>query len=85
LPGQLDRRHFRGQLAEADKDALECSHLDVVADAGYSNGELLAACETQGITTPVPSNHSLSQRDGNPESPGRIGVVPHAGTSFCNT
>ena len=51
-------------MAEAAKDALECSHLDVVADAGYSNGEQLAACETQGITATVPSNRSLNQRDG---------------------
>jgi len=51
-------------MAEAAKDALECSHLDVVADAGYSNGEQLAACEAQGITATVPGNRSLNQRDG---------------------
>jgi transposase len=36
--------------------------LDVIADAGYSNGEQLAACEAQGITATVPSNRSLNQR-----------------------
>lgn len=51
-------------MAEAAKDVLEHNHLDVVADAGYSKGEQLAACEAQGITATVPSNRSLNQRDG---------------------
>jgi transposase len=51
-------------MAEGAKDVLECNHLDVVADAGYSNGEQLAACETHGITATVPGNRSLNQRDG---------------------
>ena len=51
-------------MAEAAKGVLGCNHLDAVTDAGYSNGEQLAACEAQGITATVPSNRSLNQRDG---------------------
>lgn len=45
-------------MAEGSKKALKAEHLDVVADAGYSNGEHLSKCEEQGITATVPSHRS---------------------------
>ena len=41
-------------MAEKTKEALGKGTLDVLADAGYSNGAQLAACEQQGITATVP-------------------------------
>lgn len=41
-------------MAEAAKEALGVSTLQVVADAGYSNGEQIAQCEEAGITPFVP-------------------------------
>lgn len=52
-------------MALAARDALETSNLTVVADAGFSNGEQLAACEAAGITAYVPPNRSSNnQGDG---------------------
>jgi transposase len=45
-------------MSVATKNVLKVSELTVIADAGYSNGEQLAACEEQGITPVVPSNRS---------------------------
>jgi hypothetical protein len=47
-------------MAEAAKEQLTAESLEVVADAGYSNGEQLAACEAQGITATVPSNRATN-------------------------
>jgi hypothetical protein len=41
-------------MADAAKEALGVSTLQVVADAGYSNGEQIAQCEEIGITSFVP-------------------------------
>lgn len=41
-------------MAEAVKVVLHSDQMDVLADAGYSNGEHLARCEAQGITATVP-------------------------------
>src|ERR1700722_6885756 len=41
-------------MAEAAKHALELDSFNVIADAGYSNGEQAAYCETAGITIYVP-------------------------------
>jgi len=42
------------EMAEKTKAALQVEKLAVLADAGYSNGEHLDACERQGITATVP-------------------------------
>ena len=48
-------------MAEAAKAAVgNPSELNVVADAGYSNGEQAAACEAQGILPHVPANRSVN-------------------------
>jgi transposase len=54
-------------MAEAAKQALDAPDtLNVVADAGYSNGEQAAQCEQQGIVPYVPANRAINnQGDGN--------------------
>jgi transposase len=47
-------------MAEAAKQALEAEQLNVVADAGYSNGEQAAQCEQQGILPHVPANRAVN-------------------------
>jgi transposase len=53
-------------MAETAKAALEQAEtLNVVADAGYSNGEQAARCEEQGIVPHVPANRAINnQGDG---------------------
>lgn len=53
-------------MAEAAKQALGAPEtLNVVADAGYSNGEQAAQCEAQGILPHVPANRAVNnQGDG---------------------
>jgi hypothetical protein len=53
-------------MAEAAKQAIGGPEkLNVVADAGYSNGEQAAQCETQGIVPHVPANRGVNnQGDG---------------------
>jgi transposase len=53
-------------MAEAAKAALgDPKRINVVADAGYSNGEQAEQCETQGIVPHVPANRSINnQGDG---------------------
>lgn len=53
-------------MAEAAKQALDNPEtLNVVADAGYSNGEQAEQCEQQGIVPHVPANRSVNnQGDG---------------------
>jgi len=53
-------------MAEAAKAAVgNPSTLNVVADAGYSNGEQVEACEAQGIVPHVPANRAVNnQGDG---------------------
>lgn len=51
-------------MAEASKSILQTDSLAVVADAGYSNGEQQAACESQGIEVAVPSNRAVNNRPG---------------------
>lgn len=45
-------------MAKKAKAVLGSEHLDVVADAGYSNGTQFAACEEAGITPYVPLNRA---------------------------
>ena len=52
-------------MADAAKAALEVDTLQVVADAGYSNGEQIAQCEEAGITAYVPVMRTVNnQGDG---------------------
>jgi hypothetical protein len=52
-------------MAEAAKHALELETFNVIADAGYSNGEQAAYCETAGITPYVPVMRTVNnQGDG---------------------
>jgi transposase len=50
-------------MAEAAKEAVgNPPTLNVVADAGYSNGEQAEACEVQGIVPHVPANRSVNNQ-----------------------
>jgi len=51
-------------MAEAAQAALEkpSSPLHVVADAGYSNGEQAAGCESQGILPHIPAKRGVNTR-----------------------
>src|SRR5713101_3225425 len=53
-------------MAEAAKMAVgEPQRMNVIADAGYSNGEQAEACEGKGILPHVPSNRAINnQGDG---------------------
>lgn len=52
-------------MGEAARDALQIEHLDVLADAGYSNGVQAEALEAQGIQPHVPANRAINnQGDG---------------------
>ncbi len=50
-------------MAEAAKAALDNPEtLNVVADAGYSNGEQAEACEEQGILPHAPANRTINNK-----------------------
>jgi transposase len=49
-------------MAVAAKAVLERTTLTVVADAGYSNGEQLSACDANGITAFVAPNRGINNR-----------------------
>jgi transposase len=52
-------------MAEAAKEAVgNPASLNVVADAGYSNGEQAEACEAQGIVPHVPANRAVNNQGG---------------------
>lgn len=51
-------------MAEAAKEALRSEKLQVVADAGYSNGEHFAQCEESGITPFVPVMRTVNNQAG---------------------
>lgn len=51
-------------MAEAAQKALGCEHLNVVADAGYSNSEQAAHCEDKGLTPYVPANRAVNNQGG---------------------
>lgn len=52
-------------MGEAARDALGVDRLDVLADAGYSNGAHAAALEAQGIVPHVPASRAINnQGDG---------------------
>jgi hypothetical protein len=50
-------------MAEAAKQAVGAPEtLNVVADAGYSNGEQVERCEQQGIVPHVPANRAINNK-----------------------
>ncbi len=50
-------------MAEAAKAAVgEPQRMNVIADAGYSNGEQAEACERNGILPHVPSNRAINNQ-----------------------
>jgi transposase len=49
-------------MAEAARDALEQPTLNVVADAGYSNGAQAETLEAQGIVAHVPANRAVNNQ-----------------------
>lgn len=51
-------------MALATKEVLAAETLNVVADAGYSNGEQAKACEEAGITPYVPVQRAVNNKDG---------------------
>jgi hypothetical protein len=51
-------------MASGAKEALKADTLNVVADAGYSNGQQAQACEEAGITPYVPVKRSENNQDG---------------------
>jgi transposase len=52
-------------MAEAAKEAIEADSFNVVADAGYSNGEQAAQCEAEGMMPYVPVMRTVNnQGDG---------------------
>ena len=50
--------------ASGAKQALGAETLNVVADAGYSNGQHAKACEDDGITAYVPVQRAMNNKDG---------------------
>lgn len=54
-------------MAQQTKEVLQQDQLTVIADAGYSNGEHLSGCETQGITPYV-----ALARAGNHQGDGKL-------------
>ena len=51
-------------MADAAKEALRVDTLQVVADAGYSNGEQIAQCEESGVTPFVPVMRTVNNQGG---------------------
>jgi transposase len=51
-------------MAEAAKKALGAESLQVVADAGYANGEQAARCEAAGILPHVPVKRAVNNQGG---------------------
>jgi hypothetical protein len=51
-------------MAKAAQAVLEQKQLTVTADAGYSNGEQLQACDDAGITAYVPLNRGVNNQGG---------------------
>jgi transposase len=51
-------------MADAAKKALEVDSFNVVADAGYSNGEQFAQCEATGIVPYAPVMRTVNNQGG---------------------
>jgi transposase len=71
-------------MAEAAKKALEVDNFQVVADAGYSNGEQAAHCEAAGMTPYVPVMRTVNnQGDGTLFERGDFRYEPDTDTYLC--
>jgi transposase len=57
-----DNRSLLPMAEAAHKAVGNPSLLNVVADAGYSNGEQAEACETKGILPHVPANRAINNK-----------------------
>jgi hypothetical protein len=55
-----DNRSLLSMAEAAYKAVGQPASLNIVADAGYSNGEQAAQCEAQGILPHVPANRSIN-------------------------
>lgn len=51
-------------MAEAAKNALGAEALNIVADAGYSNGEQASRCEEAGMIPHVPATRNVNNQGG---------------------
>jgi transposase len=51
-------------MAEAAKKALDRDRFNIVADAGYSNGEQASRCEQMGLTPHVPATRAVNNHGG---------------------
>lgn len=51
-------------MAEAAKRALEVDTFQIVADAGYSDGEQIAHCNAAGMTPHIPVNRTVNNQGG---------------------
>jgi transposase len=71
-------------MAEAAKRALESNSFQVVADAGYSNGEQAAHCEAAGMMPYVPVMRTVNnQGDGTLFGRGDFHYEPDSDTYVC--
>jgi transposase len=71
-------------MAEAAKKALEVDSFQVVADAGYSNGEQAAHCEAAGMTPYVPVMRTVNnQGDGTLFGRGDFRYEPDTDSYLC--
>lgn len=51
-------------MAEAAKQALDRDRFNIVADAGYSNGEQAGRCEQMGLIPHVPATRAVNNQGG---------------------
>lgn len=51
-------------MADAARKAIEVDSFNIVADAGYSNGEQVAQCEAAGMTPYVPVMRTVNNQGG---------------------
>lgn len=71
-------------MAEAAAQALQVQTLDVLADAGYSNGAQAAALEAQALFAHVPANRAVNtQGDGTLLPRTAFTYDPHADVMTC--
>jgi transposase len=72
-------------MAEAAHEALgRPATLNIVADAGYSNGEQATRCEAAGLVPHVPANRAINnQGDGNFFDRSRFTYQPESDSFLC--
>ena len=71
-------------MAEAAKKALGAESLQVVADAGYANGEQAARCEAAGILPHVPVKRAVNNQGGGTLfGRGQFRYQPETDTYLC--